>query len=177
MTLVIMTGASGSGKTTIAQAVESAELPIRVFCFDSIGVPSAAVMGSEGDSHQPGGAWQRARTFEWIQRIGPIVSGGEHVLFEGQMRIAFIRDALAHSAVEAARIICVDCDDFTRTRRLTCGRLQPELATDNMMGWSRYLRQEALDASCDILDTSNLYLAESVNSVLAVFGEYGVPSY
>jgi predicted kinase len=62
MPLVIMTGASGSGKTTIAKAIEVYHPSITVFRFDNIGVPSAEVMASFGTDHQPGGAWQRAMT-------------------------------------------------------------------------------------------------------------------
>ena len=40
MPLVIMTGASGSGKTAIAKAIEVGHPSISVFRFDTIGVPS-----------------------------------------------------------------------------------------------------------------------------------------
>jgi adenylate kinase family enzyme len=41
MRLVILTGASGSGKTTIAERIEQQDAGrTRVFRFDSIGVPS-----------------------------------------------------------------------------------------------------------------------------------------
>jgi dephospho-CoA kinase len=46
MPLIIMTGASGSGKTAIANAIEVDHPSITVFRFDSIGVPSAEVMAS-----------------------------------------------------------------------------------------------------------------------------------
>ena len=52
---VVLTGASGSGKTTIAHRIE-AELPeITGLRFDTIGVPSAEVMATYGTGHQPGG--------------------------------------------------------------------------------------------------------------------------
>jgi hypothetical protein len=68
MPLVIMTGASGSGKTAIAKAIEVGQPSILVFRFDTIGVPSADVMASFGTAHQPGGAWQRAMTLKWFER-------------------------------------------------------------------------------------------------------------
>ena len=71
MALVIMTGASGSGKTAIAEAVEMCKPSITVFRFDSVGIPSAEVMATFGEGHQPGGAWQRAMTSRWIERIAP----------------------------------------------------------------------------------------------------------
>ena len=168
MALVIMTGASGSGKTAIAKTIAESHPLITVFRFDTIGVPSAEVMASFGGGHMPGGAWQRATTFKWLERIAPMLDEGKTVLFEGQMRIAFIREALAAFRIESARVLCVECDDSTRTRRLTYDRHQPELADENMMGWSRYLHQEALEAGCEILDTTTLSLAESVRYVLSI---------
>ena len=168
MALVIMTGASGSGKTAIAKAIEECHPSITVLRFDTIGVPSTEVMASFGSGHMPGGAWQRAMTFKWFERIAPLLAAGQNVLFEGQMRIAFIREALAASKIENARILCVECDDSTRTRRLVQDRLQPELASESMMGWSRYLHQEALTAGYEILDTTNLSLSESVSYVLSI---------
>jgi predicted kinase len=91
MALVIMTGASGSGKTAIARTIEESHPAITVLRFDTIGVPSAEVMATFGGAHQPGGAWQRAMTFKWLEKIASILAEGKTVLFEGQMRIAFIR--------------------------------------------------------------------------------------
>jgi hypothetical protein len=171
MGLVIMTGASGSGKTAIAEAIEADHPAITVFRFDTIGVPSAAVMATFGTGYQPGGAWQRAMTLRWLKRIAPLVAAGQTVLFEGQMRIAFIHEALAASAIENALIVCVECDDATRIRRLTQERLQPELADDSMMGWSRYLHQEAVEAGCQVLDTTDLSLRDSVSAMLRFLSE------
>jgi hypothetical protein len=89
MGLVILTGASGSGKTTIAKTIEVEHPSIAVFRVDTIGVPSAAVMPTYGAGFQPGGAWQRAATLQWLERIAPIVAAGQTVLFEGQMRNRF----------------------------------------------------------------------------------------
>jgi dephospho-CoA kinase len=171
MPLVIMTGASGSGKTAIAKAIEEKYPTIIVFRFDTIGVPSAEVMASYGRGHQPGGAWQRAMTFQWLERIAPHLPGGKTVLFEGQMRIAFIREALTALKIENARILCVECDDESRKQRLTYDRVQPELADASMRGWSRYLHQEAIEAGFPILDTTNLSLSDSVRYVISMLDD------
>jgi hypothetical protein len=168
MTLVVMTGASGSGKTAIAKAIEVDVPSITVFSFDSIGVPSADVMATFGTDHQPGGAWQRAMTLKWFEKIVPLLASGKTVLFEGQMRIAFIQEALTALAIENALALCVECDDSSRTLRLTQDRLQPELANESMFGWSRYLHQEAIESGYAILDTTNQSLADSVRAVLSL---------
>jgi hypothetical protein len=171
--LVVLTGASGGGKTTIAVAIETMHPEFTVFRFDTIGVPSAEVMATFGAGHQPGGAWQRTMTLQWFERIAPILKVGDSVLFEGQMRIAFIQEALATYNILNARVILVECDNETRTARLTNDRQQPELANDSMMGWSWYLHQEALEVGCEILDTGGVPLAESVRRIVNYLAETG----
>ena len=171
MALLILTGASGSGKTAIAEAIAKAHRFVKVLRFDTIGVPSAEVMATFGSGHQPGGAWQRAMTLAWMEKIAPLLKQGKTVLFEGQMRIAFIREALYASGIEGARIVCVECDEFTRRQRLTENRRQPELAGETMMRWSRYLHEEAIATGCAILDTSSLSLSDSVRYVLSVLAD------
>ena len=165
--LVILTGASGSGKTTLARSIEQ-DCPAgcKVLFFDSVGVPSALEMRTFGEGHQPGGAWQRATTFAWMERIAARLQSGVPVLFEGQMRIAFIKEALHRSGIEGAHILLLDCDDATRTARLHNDRHQPELANEEMMNWSRYLRAEAAQAGCEVLDTGKLPLASCRDRVL-----------
>jgi hypothetical protein len=133
-------------------------------------------MATFGCGHQPGGAWQRIMIFKWLAKIAPMLSEGKTVLFEGQMRIAFIREALAASKIENARVVCVECDDSTRARRLTHDRLQPELASESMAGWSRYLHQESLEAGYEFLDTTNLSLLDSVRHVLSIFEDHSKPT-
>src|SRR5215471_2397787 len=96
---VVLTGASGAGKTTIAHSVEKLGLPnCEVHFFDSIGVPSVEQRRSEyGPRHEPGGAWQRAMTLQWVSRIRAVLERGTSVLLEGQMRIAFVKEALAEN--------------------------------------------------------------------------------
>ncbi len=162
--LVVLTGASGSGKTTLAEAMQVAyPEDCEVFFFDSIGVPSAEAMQARyGDGHQPGGAWQRAMTLQWINQIAAIVRTGKPVLFEGQMRIAFIREALAAYDIVSARIVLVDCNDVIRRQRLCKDRAQPDLANAQMMGWAQYLREEATQGGCEILDTGTKSCEECV---------------
>jgi adenylate kinase family enzyme len=168
---VVLTGASGGGKTSIARAVETTHPEFTVLRFDTIGVPSADVIAAFGTGHQPGGAWQRAMTLQWFERIAPILKAGGSVLFEGQMRIAFIQEALATHDISNARVILVECNDQIRAERLANDRQQPELANDSTIRWSRYLHQEASQAGCEILDTGILPLAESVQRIVNYLGE------
>jgi hypothetical protein len=126
MGLVILTGASGSGKTTIAERIEKQySEQTRVFRFDSIEVPSTEErIARWGAGSGPGGGWQRAMTIEWLGRIAR-ERGGFPILFEGQMRSSFIMEGLATAGIAAARIVLVHRHDATRTHRLCNERNQP----------------------------------------------------
>lgn len=166
VSLVILTGASGSGKTTLARLVEQ-DCPAgcKVLFFDSAGIPSPEEMRAFGSGHQPGGSWQRATTLAWMERIADLLRSGISVLFEGQMRIAFIEEALRRSGMDA-HVLLLDCDDATRATRLHNDRHQPELANEEMMNWSRYLRAEAAQTGCEVLDTGKLPLASCHERIL-----------
>jgi chloramphenicol 3-O-phosphotransferase len=145
--LVILTGASGSGKTAIAEAIRTGRPDLaEVLHFDSIGVPSPEARLAWGAD----GAWQRAMTLDWMARIAAMRGGHRQVLFEGQMRLAFVREGVLAAGIADARLILVDCADAIRTRRLVTNRRQPELASPTMMMWAAFLRQEARVAGCDV---------------------------
>jgi ATP-dependent 26S proteasome regulatory subunit len=150
MRLIVLTGASGSGKTAIAKAIESRCRDTEVLFFDSIGVPSLDRMTAECGSPEE---WQRAKTMEWMARIAGLLAQ-RNVLFEGQTRISFLLEALSAAGIRDYRIILVDCDDAIRRRLLKEDKGQPELANPKMMIWARFLRDEAKRSGCEILDTS-----------------------
>jgi hypothetical protein len=135
--------------------------------FDSIGIPSAEIMATYVGDYGPGGGWQRAMTMEWMQRIAPLLNSGKVVLFEGQMRIAFIEEAIAASGITNARIVLIDCSDSVRAARLTDDRQQPDLANENMMGWGRFLREEAIRGGYEILDTGSTPFSSSLDQLIA----------
>jgi shikimate kinase len=164
MPLVILIGASGAGKTTIARAIQDRHAEtVDVFYFDRIGVPPVEQMISEYGSAE---GWQRAKTIEWMAKLANLSAVRRRVVFEGQTRLSFLADGAAAVGGLAYVPILVDCDDETRSKRLAVEREQPELANQDMMNWARYLRDEAKDRECEILDTSSLSLDESVSYVV-----------
>ncbi|HEV2704119.1 MAG TPA: AAA family ATPase [Steroidobacteraceae bacterium] len=165
MAFVVLIGASGSGKTTIARAIAQRRAgEVEVFYFDSIGVPAEAQMITEcGSSEQ----WQRAKTIEWMAKLAPRVGPGRRLLFEGQTRLAFLTEGAAAAGGVAFVPILVDCDDATRASRLQLERQQPELANETMMNWARFLRRQAIGRGCEILDTGSCSLDQCISQVMA----------
>jgi adenylate kinase family enzyme len=164
--LVVLTGASGAGKTSLAAAVRQQQLHgCEVLHFDSIGIPTQ--FPQSGHDNQPGGTWQRENTLLWMTRVAAILNAGRSVLFEGQMRVAFIDEALLAAGISNARILLLDCDDTTRTSRLSVDRSQPHLANTDMMNWGRYLRREAVAAGHEILDTGKVPFDECLRRLLS----------
>jgi hypothetical protein len=161
---VILIGASGSGKTTIAHAIQQRYADdIEVFYFDRIGVPPAQQMIAEYGSCEE---WQRAKTVQWIAKLAQLGETGRRILFEGQTRLSFLAEGAAAARGFVYLPILVDCDDATRSQRLAINRGQPELANENMMKWAQYLRAQAKERGCEILDTAKIELDESVSYVM-----------
>jgi dephospho-CoA kinase len=160
--LLILTGASGAGKTTIVSRLR--RLSDACFLhFDAIGVPSAEDMTREHGSPQ---AWQRAKAREWLLRIRDEHLPHSPVVFEGQVRIRYLQEAIAEFGIQGVRIVLVDCDDHARKSRLINERNQPELANQQMMDWAQFLRREAHAWNVSILDTTALTVTESVEILL-----------
>ena len=168
MPLMVLTGASGAGKTTIASAIEHAHGErVDVFYMDRIGVPSAEDMVANFGS---GEEWQRAATRAWMERLAPLLADGRTILFEGQTRFAFLKEAAENAGIANWHGVLVDCDDPTRGIRLASHRGQAELANSHMMNWAAFLRREAIAGGYEILDTTDLSLADEVEWVLRRLG-------
>ncbi|MCY1744991.1 AAA family ATPase [Ensifer sp. SL37] len=89
MPVVVLVGASGSGKTTIAKAIaERFQDAVDVLFFDSIGVPSAVMVVDHGSVE----GWQRAKTIEWMIRLAQIADTRRMVILEGQTRLSFLEE-------------------------------------------------------------------------------------
>jgi chloramphenicol 3-O-phosphotransferase len=168
MKLVILTGASGSGKSTIATALKAGgNGQIHVMHFDSIGVPSPTAMIAGWGS---GEAWQVAMTARWMMDIKAQIPRRHSLLFEGQIRPSLLPAAVSGLGCDS-HVVLVDCSDEVRRRRLIGDRQQPELASERMMRWAAVLRAEADELGYATLDTTFITVEEAVEAVARLFSE------
>jgi hypothetical protein len=94
--ILVVTGASGAGKTTTVNALDARGVPgVRCFFFDSIGVPSVEVMERDFGS---GEQWQAFATGEWIARLGALPDDVRVAVLDGQTRPSFVFGAARRAA-------------------------------------------------------------------------------
>ncbi len=80
--ILVVTGASGAGKTAAVRALDARAVPgVRCFYFDSIGVPTADVMERD---YGGGEQWQASATAEWLARLGNLPEDVRVAVLEGR---------------------------------------------------------------------------------------------
>src|SRR6185312_589998 len=161
--ILVVTGASGSGKTAAVRALEERNLEgLRCFYFDSIGVPSTEEMDREFGG---GEARQEEATRRWIKRLVSESDSGTVSILDGQTRPSFVRAALAGGESKHLGIVLLECSPAVRRARLA-QRGQPELATLRMDNWAAYLRGQADALDLQVIETDALTV-EVVADLLA----------
>lgn len=153
--ILVITGASGAGKTTAARVLDARGRPgVRCFEFDSIGIPSADEMQRDFGGPE---AWQAHATKRWIERLVEETPSGEISILDGQTRPTFVLGALRRADVQV-RIVLVECSSEARRSRLT-ERGQPDAASATMENWAAYLRGQADALGLSVVDSTNLAVA------------------
>ncbi len=160
--ILVVTGASGAGKTTLVRGVEARGIAGASFhYFDSIGVPSIEQMTAEFGSPLK---WQMAMTHQWIERLGR--SGGGLYVLDGQVRPSTARQAFARNQIDG-HVLLLDCAHDVRELRLRNVRGQPELANRDMAYWASYLRGQADALDVPVLETSTLSIEAGTDALHA----------
>ncbi|MGH7617308.1 MAG: hypothetical protein ACREPM_08785 [Gemmatimonadaceae bacterium] len=153
MYILVVTGASGVGKTTAVRALEARDLPgVRCFYFDSIGVPSLEEMCRD---HGGGEQWQAWATQRWLLELDQLDPAVRVAVLDGQTRPSYVA-ATAAIVGRSVHTVLLDCERSARESRLCSGRSQPELATEEMTAWAAYLRGQADALALQVVDTSRL---------------------
>jgi predicted kinase len=152
--IVVVTGASGAGKTTVVTRLAARNLAgVTCAFFDSIGVPPPDEMRPD---------WQETTTRAWIQRLAR--APGDVAVLDGQTRPTFALRAFAAVGVRGSLVV-LHCAREVRTARLIA-RGQPELATDDMHAWAAYLCGQADALGFPVIDTSGLDIEQVTEALV-----------
>jgi len=165
--IIWLTGASGVGKTTLLYNLKekySNKGNCEFLEFDSIGIPSKEKMIKEYDS---GENWQRAKTYEWIEKMINGYPDKNLIIIDGQANLEFIKIGFEKQNFNNYQIILVDCKQNIMVKRLVNERRQAWLANKDMKNWLKFLRTQAQDFGITIIETSHV----TPNQVMEKFEE------
>jgi energy-coupling factor transporter ATP-binding protein EcfA2 len=148
--ILVLTGASGSGKTTILRAVEAIEIPA-VACFQC----DTIYHGLPEEVRANGEVAQDAILDYWVQHaLGrPAI---ELAVLETQIRPHKALAMLGRLDAAVHQVVLVECEQAEREARLRGPRAQPELANQKMENWAAYMRGQADALALDIINTSGV---------------------
>ena len=167
MHIVVVTGASGAGKTTAVHALDARTVPgLQCFFFDSIGVPTLDEMRRD---YGGGEQWQAWATEQWLRDLDRLDPAIRVAVLDGQTRPSYIA-AAATALRRRVHTVLLDCDRTERERRLITSRRQPELATTDMAAWAAYLRGQADALGLPVLDTSRLTPDAVADRLMEIIG-------
>ena len=163
--ILIVTGASGSGKTAAVRALETRNLPgVGCYYFDSIGVPEPEVMKRDFGS---GEDWQAYATKQWLDRLATNTGDADVHVLDGQVRPSHVVEAAEQAGLSLVKIVLLDCTPEARYFRLVELRQQPSLANAQMDCWAAYLRGQADALKLPVIDTTTLEIDEVADALMA----------
>jgi predicted kinase len=152
--IVVVTGASGSGKTSVVTRLAERKLAgVTCAFFDSVGVPPPEEMPPD---------WQETTTNQWIRRLA--CAPADIAVLDGQTRPTFALRAFAEVGVRGS-VVVLHCTREVRTARLVA-RGQPELASDDMHVWAAYLCGQADALGFPVIDTSGLDIEQATDALV-----------
>ena len=164
--ILVVTGASGAGKTSTVKALDARGLPgVRCFHFDSAGVPAIEIMErNHGGAEQ----WQAAMTNHWLARLAALGDDVRIAVLDAQTRPSTVFAAPGAGEAWRAHVILFDCAADVRAERLRGPRGQPELVDARMDQWAAFLRHEANTLDLPVIDTSRVSVAKAADQLEAL---------
>jgi len=143
--ILVLTGASGAGKTTLILKLNDLEIPgVKGINCDRVKVESDGSTDRQADILR-----------YWISQLTQSETALELAVLDTQIRPHQALEVLSQAAIDYAQIVLVDCDPIKRNERLHLDRSQPELSNPQMDCWAAYLRGQADALKLSIIDTSN----------------------
>jgi hypothetical protein len=166
--ILVVTGASGSGKTATVRALEKRALPgIRCYYFDAVGVPSVEEMCRDVGGPEK---WQALATQRWLDRLATDPDEKEVCVLDGQTRPSFVRSAAERAGIAVAQVVLLECASAVRHARLAGPRGQSELSNSQMECWAAYLRGQVDALNLPVIDTTSIGI-EAAADTLVVYVE------
>jgi dephospho-CoA kinase len=145
--ILILTGASGAGKTTLTLKLNELAIPgVEGINCDRVKIEVDETAGSTDP--------QVARLRYWISQLSKPETRIDLAVLDTQIR-PHLAQAVLNQAGIVTQVVLVDCDPVKRNERLHMDRGQPELANPQMDCWAAYLRGQADALNLSIIDTSN----------------------
>lgn len=164
--IIVVTGASGAGKTAAVSRLESRGLPrVKCFLFDSIGVPAPEAMDRDYGGPE---RWQVWATHWWIKHITASEHAADVAVLDAQIRPSTVLSVPGIGAAWRAAIVLFDCSAEVRAARLCGPRGQPELASTRMEHWAAYLRGQADALRLPIVETTTLTIDQAATRLEAL---------
>ena len=153
--ILVLTGASGAGKTTLALKLNELAIP------GVMGINCDRVEVEADETADPTDRQANILRY-WISRLSQPETQIELAVLDTQIRPHVALEVLSQASIDRAQIVLVDCDPVKRNKRLHLDRGQPELANPQMDCWAAYLRGQADALKLSIIDTSNDTIEKSV---------------
>jgi len=145
--IIILTGASGAGKTTLTLKLNELAIPgVEGINCDRVKIEADKTAGSTDP--------QVDRLRYWISQLSKPETRIDLAVLDTQIRPHRALEVLNQAEI-LSRIVLVDCEPVKRNQRLHMDRAQPELANPQMDCWAAYLRGQADALNLSIIDTSN----------------------
>lgn len=159
--IIVLTGASGAGKTTLAMKLKE----LGITGVEAINCDRVKLEVDEGEDSND----VQAKTLRyWISRLKEDESNVQLAVLDTQIRPHRALDVLNHAGIKNAEIVLVDCDPVIRNERLHVDRRQPELAHTQMDCWAAYLRGQADALNLAIIDTTEGQVDKSLSVLEAL---------
>ena len=163
VSIVVVTGASGAGKTaTVAALARRGLAGVRCFHFDSIGVPTPESMDKD---HGGPDQWQAQATTQWLTLLAALDGDVRVAVLDAQTRPSTVLGSPGARPSWNAHVVLLHCSRDVRAARLSGPRAQPELANARMDSWATYLREEADALGVRVLDTTALTVAAAAREL------------
>lgn len=161
--IILITGASGTGKTTIVKALKDSlgAEHTSVFFFDDIGIPSIDEMIKGHGSPEK---WQQWATHNWIDRLHNEYNK-KVLILEGSFYPEFALQKMQELRINNYMIICLSTERSVREKRLIEERCQPGLANQDMENYAMALSEKTLAAKGIVIDSTRESVANIVNEI------------